>query len=271
MRQTKTVLTALFVFIIFADAGEARESVPVVATRPTIAVMVSDDHYDADKLLPPLMQQLAKANDWDLLILHGNGTSDFPNIDAIEKADVLVIYIRRLALPKQQLAVVKKFVASGRGLVALRTACHGFESKAEPLPEGCENWPQFDRDVLGGNYHNHGKNELGTDVENVAAQQDSPLLKGVRPSSWHSVGSLYWTDPVKDDATVYQVGSSPEKKDIPLTWTRMHGKTRVAFTALGHQKDFETEAFRNLLRNLVQWAASSSVPVVSPASPAPTP
>ncbi|MDR2114749.1 MAG: ThuA domain-containing protein [Planctomycetaceae bacterium] len=223
--------------------------------KPLVAVMVSDDHYDADKLLPPLMQRLGKENGWDVVILHGQGTANFPNIEVLDKADVLVVYVRRLALPKEQLAKVKKFVNSGRGVVGLRTACHAFKSNAKVLPKDCENWAEFDHDVLGGNYHDHGKNEIGSDIENVTAQSDSPILKDVVPARWHSVGSLYFTDPVKDDATIYQTASSSQQKNVPLTWTRMYGKTRIAFTALGHQKDFEVEAFQNLVRNLVHWAA----------------
>ncbi|MDR2754765.1 MAG: ThuA domain-containing protein [Planctomycetaceae bacterium] len=223
--------------------------------KPLVAVMVSDDHYDADKLLPPLMQRLGKENGWDIVILHGHGTANFSNIDVLDNADVLVVYVRRLALPKEQLEKVKKFVNSGRGLVGLRTACHAFESKAKVLPEHCENWAEFDHEVLGGNYHDHGKNELGSDIENVTTQTDSPILKDVVPARWHSIGSLYFTDPVKDDTIIYQTASSSQQKNLPLTWTRMYGKTRIAFTALGHQKDFKTEAFQNLVRNLVLWAA----------------
>ncbi|MDR1963982.1 MAG: ThuA domain-containing protein [Planctomycetaceae bacterium] len=225
------------------------------AEKPLVAVMVSDDHYDADKLLPPLMQRLGKENGWEVVILHGHGTANFPNIEILDKTDVLVVFVRRLALPKEQLAVVKKFVESGRGLVGLRTACHAFESNAKTLPEHVENWAEFDHDVLGGNYHGHGKDDLGSDIENATTQSDSAILKEVTPDRWHSTGSLYFTNPVKNDATIYQVASSPQQKNVPLTWTRLHGQTRIAFTALGHQKDFEVKAFQNLVRNLVHWAA----------------
>ncbi|MDR3199671.1 MAG: ThuA domain-containing protein, partial [Planctomycetaceae bacterium] len=198
---------------------------------------------------------LGKENGWEVVILHGQGTANFPNIDVLDKADVLVVFVRRLALPKEQLAKIKNFVNSGRGLVGLRTACHAFKSNAKVLPEHCENWAEFDHDVLGGNYHDHGDNALGSEIENVTAQSGSPILKDVVPVRWHSVGSLYFMDPVKDDATIYQTASSSQQKNVPLTWTRMYGKTRVAFTALGHQKDFEAEAFQNLVRNLVHWAA----------------
>ncbi len=223
--------------------------------RPLVAVMVSDDHYDADKLLPPMIEKIATKNGWNVAVLHGRGGSNFPGLaEVLGKADTLVVYVRRLTLPKDQLAALKRYVESGRGLVGLRTACHGFTLRNKKAPDGCENWEEFDRDVFGGNYHDHGRNDLGSDIRNVESQTGSTILKDVKPDSWHSIGSLYWTDPIKEDAILYQTGSSAEGKDIPVTWTRLHGKTRVAFTALGHQKDFETEIFENLVRNLVAWS-----------------
>lgn len=245
-------ITVLSVFY-FAAFLSASEKPPL-----NVAVMVSDDHYDADKLLPPLMQKLGKENHWNVKILHGHGQAEFSNINVLDDTDVLVIYVRRLALPQDQLEKVKRYVASGRGVVGLRTASHAFESKNKTLPENAKNWPEFDKEILGGNYHNHGKNELGSDIKNVAEQVDSLILKDVSPETWHSAGSLYFTDPIADDATLYQVGSTSQQQNVPVTWTRMYGKTRVAYTALGHQKDFDVPAFQTLLRNLVHWTGGET-------------
>ncbi len=251
----KTMKTFGFAsFLLFFVVGNLFVGDLFAAEKPLVAVMVSDDHYHADTLLPPLVEKLAQENHWNIVVLHGKGTSNFPDIDVLEKADTLVVFVRRLTLPKDQLATLKKYVESGRGLVALRTACHGFTLRNKPAPDGCENWSEFDADVLGGNYHDHGKDPLGSDIQNVESKLDSPILKDVKPDRWHSIGSLYWTAPIKDDTTLYQTGSSPEGKDVPVTWTRLHGKTRVAFTALGHPKDYEVEAFQKLLRNLIAWS-----------------
>ena len=223
------------------------------AKKPLVAVMVSDDHYDADKLLPKLMERLGEENGWDIAIVHGHGTPNFRNTEAIDNADVLVIFIRRLAPPKEQLNRVRKFVASGRGLVAIRTTSHGFYPGTRDIAEGHDAWTVFDREVLGSAYSGHGPNEGGSTIENVAALSNSPILKDVLPNTWHSESSLYFFVPVKDDVTIYQTGSIKDK-EMPLTWTRLHDKTRVAYTSLGHQKDFEVPTFQILLRNMVNWA-----------------
>lgn len=222
--------------------------------RKKIAIMISDDHYQADQWFPALAEIWEDSPGYYCTIMHGEGTSNIRSIDELDHADVLILYVRRLALPKDQLDKVRKYIKSGRGLIGMRTACHAFHDKGKILP-GHENWTEFDADVLGGNYHNHGKNKLGSDICNVPDLQDSPILKGVEPVKWHSIGSLYFTDPVKKDATVYQLGSSPEAKDVPVTWTRMDGKTRIAFTALGHPEDLKEPAFLKLMINLIEWAA----------------
>jgi type 1 glutamine amidotransferase len=119
----------------------------------------------------------------------------------------------------------------------------------------CSSDLEFDKEVLGGNYDNHGLGEIGSEVWNVKELERSPIMQGVTPSVWHSDGSVYYTGPVAADATIYQYAASSEKGRMPLTWTRMYGKTRVAYTALGHKTDFETPAYKALMRNLVQWAA----------------
>lgn len=50
------------------------------------------------------------------------------------------------------------------------------------------------------------------------------------------------------------VGASGEPE--PVSWVRKHGESRVFYTSLGHQKDFEDPAFTRLLYNAIRWAVS---------------
>ena len=227
--------------------------------RPHVAFLVSDDHYHAEKTLPVFAEEFAAERGFYTTIMHGEGTNSFGHTAELSTVDVLVVFVRRLAPPKEQLDRIREYVASGRGgVIGMRTASHAFDSKGD-IPKGHDNWVEFDRDVLGGSYHNHGRNDIGTDVapaQNASGVAvDSPVLKGVEPQRWHSAGSLYWTAPIKEDATLLQTGSSEEGQNEPLTWLRQHGQTRVAYTGLGYQDDFEVEAFRKLLANLICWAS----------------
>ena len=226
--------------------------------RPQITLLVSDDHYDADKTLPVFAQMLRQRFGCHCTVLHGQGTSDIPATGELESADCLVLYIRRLALPKEQLDRVRQYLASGKPLVGLRTASHAFDVRGK-AKEGLAEWPEFDAQVLGGNYHGHGRNELGTDVAIVADQAGHPMLKGVQPATWHSTGSLYYASPVAPDATVLMTGSLEDRTE-PVTWTRTYQGGRVVYSSLGHPDDFQEPPFRKLLINALFWAMDRPVP-----------
>ena len=218
-----------------------------------------EDIYLAHQNMPALINELGKKYHWDVVILTSQRFAEFPSMDVLDRTDVLVIFVRRIGLPQAQMQRLKKYVKeSGKGLVVLRTGSHGFAPRS--LPEGCEDWQEFDREVLGGNYSGHGHNDIGSEVWNVREQEQSPVLIDVRPSVWRSAGSVYYTSPLAEDATIYQYAASSERDRMPLTWTRMYGKTRVAYTALGHKEDFEVPAFKALTRNLIRWAAETDSP-----------
>jgi nicotinamidase-related amidase/type 1 glutamine amidotransferase len=235
-----------------------------VDTRPHVAFIVSDDHYGADETLPQFAQVLRERYGVHCTVLHGQHEHDIPQMVELEQADAVVVYVRRLGLPVEQLQALQNYVKRGGGLVALRTASHGFTMKYNAPadfkpPEGRAEWREFDAAILGGNYHNHAPNELGTDVRTLADAAGHPVLRGIDPAPWHSTGSLYFTKPVAEDATVLMRGSVPDE-DEPLTWVREGLPGRVLYSALGHPDDFEVPQFERLLVNAVFWAMDKDVP-----------
>ena len=228
--------------------------------RPHVAIIVSDDHYDADRTLPLFADELRGRYDCYCTVIHGEGTGHFPAFEELKATDVAVLFVRRLALPKQQVDLLREYLDAGRPLVALRTASHAFDVRGES-PAGFDQWPEFDAEVLGGNYHGHEADELGTDVAIVPDRSDHPLLSGVKPARWHSTGSLYRTSPIAADATLLMTGSISGKSE-PLTWTRQYKRARVFYTSLGHPDDFKQPAFRRLLANAIFWAMEKPTPKV---------
>jgi type 1 glutamine amidotransferase len=152
----------------------------------------------------------------------------------------------------------RAFLNRGGPLVALRTASHAFAVRGD-VPEGHDQWVNFDPVVLGGNYHNHGPNAAGSDIANVESAADHPVLQGVQPARWHSVGSLYYTSPIAADATLLMNGSLDDQTE-PVTWIRKYGDASVFYTALGHPDDFQQAQFRRLLTNAIFWALGRAVP-----------
>jgi len=226
--------------------------------RKHVVFFVSDDHYDADKTLPRFAQQLRETFDVHCTVLHGEGRHELPLVETLHDADALIVFVRRLGLPEEQLRALQKYVNGGHPTIGMRTASHAFTMNfRDPpgfrVPEGRAEWREFDAEVLGGNYNNHAPNDLGTDVAIVEEAGNHPILKGVTPTTWHSTGSLYYVAPVKSDAEILMTGSIPERTE-PLLWIRTHKGGKVVYIGLGHPDDFEKPQFRRLLTNTIFWA-----------------
>jgi type 1 glutamine amidotransferase len=171
---------------------------------------------------------------------------DLPGLEALDDCDVALFFTRRMLIDGERLEQVKKYCLSGRPIVAVRTASHGFQ-----------NWLEFDKLILGGNYHNHYPDGPETTATVVAAAAH-PVLEGV-PTTLKSPGSLYKTSPLADDCTLLMTGTRPGQEPEPLAWTRTYKGARIFYTSLGHPKDFETAGFRRLITNALFWAAKRKV------------
>lgn len=233
-------------------------------TRPHVTFIVSDDHYGADETLPRFAQDLRERYGLYCTVLHGQGEADIPGMAELRTTDVAIVYVRRLGLPETQMAELQNYVNGGGPIIGLRTASHAFKMnyKDPPdfkVPDGRAEWPEFDAEVLGGNYHNHAPNELGTDVRIVPEMTSHPVLANLSPEPWHSTGSLYYTSPVAEDATVLMTGSIPGQTE-PLTWVREYKGSRVFYSGLGHPGDFEQPEFFKMLTNAIFWAMDMPVP-----------
>ncbi len=218
--------------------------------RPHVAMIISEDEYGADKTLPAFAKMLSEHYGCYCTVAQDSGQAGIRGLDELEKADVAVLFVRRRALPKEQLQKIRRYLDAGGALVALRTASHAFDIKAKS-PDGCDQWPEFDREVLGGNYHDHAQ---GTSEIAMAADAiGHPVLAGLEPAKWTSGGTLYFTSPIDKRATVLLTASAQGKTE-PAAWTRQYKNGRVFYTSLGHKDDFAMPQFQRLLVNAIFWA-----------------
>lgn len=201
--------------------------------------------YDSDASLSAFQEYLESRYPIRCTRAFRKTDTDLPGLENLEKCDVAVFFTRRLKISGEQLDRVKKYCASGKPIVAIRTASHGFQ-----------NWLEMDKEVLGGNYGNHYGKE-STKVTPAAGAVADPLLKGV--GSFESAGSLYRNSGLAKDNHILLTGAIPGHEE-PVAWTRMHNGGRVFYTSLGHQNDFKNPQFRTLLVNALYWAVQQSQP-----------
>ena len=141
--------------------------------------------------------------------------------------------------------MVKDYIASGRPVIGIRTASHAFQ-----------NFPEFDREVLGGSYSGHLGDEKGIQVIVNNRTARHPVLSGVY--EWTRSGKLYLNKELGKGVTLLLTGKSP-KETHPLAWVRTIGDQRVFYTSMGLPEDFSNDAFNKLLSNAVEWTTGDTL------------
>ncbi len=255
MRNTILPIALLGIALTdFSSTYAAGDSCSQQEKRPHVAMIISEDEYSADKTLPAFAKMLSEHYGCYCTIAEGSGPAGIRGLDELEKADVAVLFVRRKALPKEQLQKIRRYLDAGRPLVALRTASHAFDIKG-PSPEGHDQWPEFDHEVLGGNYHDHDRGT--SEIAQTADAVEHPILAGIEPTKWTSSGTLYFTSPIDKQATVLLTATAHGKTE-PAAWTRQYKNSRIFYTSLGHKDDFAMPKFQRLLVNAIFWAMNKT-------------
>jgi type 1 glutamine amidotransferase len=218
------------------------------AAKPTVVLISGEFEYESAKTLPAFKKFLETNHPFNSIYLEREKGESIPGLEALEKADLVILFVRRMTLPDEQLARFKKYLDSGKPLIGLRTASHAFE-----------NWKEFDRDVLGGNYHNHHGNELVATIKTVPEAAQHPILKGVE-KEFVAGGSLYRNVPLPASSTVLLMGSVTNFPPEPVAWTHGYKGARIFYTSLGHPKDFENASFQRMLVNAMFWTLDRPMP-----------
>lgn len=212
-----------------------------------LALVSGADEYKSNEVMPILQKRLEDKYPIECVrFFFTEKDTDFSKLDKLKDCDAAVFFTRRLPVDGDQLKAVKAYCDSGKPVIGLRTASHGFQT-----------WLEMDSVVYGGNYKNHYKAGDKWELKTTPEGDKHPIMKGVKV--WASEASLYRNTGAAKDITVLMTGGGKEGAE-PVTWTREREvgekkvKQRVFYTSLGHQKDFEEENFLKLLVNGIAWA-----------------
>ena len=179
--------------------------------------------------------------------------------EALDEAAVLLVSMRRTALAAPVMERLRRAVARGAAVVGIRTGSHAFAPR-DSVPPDAVAWPEWDREILGGNYQGHHGADARVTVAAPAVAH--PILQGLPAAPFASGGSLYRNTPLAEGTTVLLTAAADGiAQPEPVAWTFLTPSGgRVFCTSLGHPDDFAAAPFRQLLRNALQWAAGGSVP-----------
>ena len=222
---------------------------------PQAVVMIGEGEYETDRTLPEFVARYLEPIGIRTTIIHADGVNRnlFPGLDVLKKADLLILSVRRRALPQKDLALIRDYLKAGRPLIGIRTANHAFHTHNQK-PDGHAEWQEFDRDVVGGNYRGHHGVGPATKLSVSKKGRNHPILRQVSVNSMLGNGSLYQVSPLAGTATPLLIGTILGEKPEPVAWTHHFKGGRIFYTSLGHAQDFENESFRRLLTNAVRWA-----------------
>lgn len=225
---------------------------------PHIVFLLGEKEYKTLESVPKFYEEDLKTKGYTATFITASHEDDVRDefdglAEALEKADLCFVSVRRRAPAVDDMEALKRFVASGKPIVAIRTSSHAFHLRGKPAPEGRALWEEFDPEILGGSYHGHYGDEIAT-VSVVKGAKDHPILAGVGklPDS----DKLYQAKPLKESTTLLLEASIEGKDPEPVAWTNRAGdkEARIFYTSLGQVSDFADPGFRQFLVNAVAWA-----------------
>jgi hypothetical protein len=233
-----------FLFSLLALASFVLGPAMAAAENPgakllRVCLVSGAESYKSDQAFAGLAEYLEHEHGMkcEVLSFSPDGTS-LPGIERLLEADTAVFHVRRKTLNPEHLAILKKFFASGKGFVALRSTSHGWE-----------NWKDFDREVLGMKYGSAAGNNAGNAEKLYFTPH--PVWKGAE--GLDSKKDLYRLSDPAPDITVILEGETKNGR-VPVAWTRPHHHARLVYIALFYELD--QPPFRRAIANAISWVTA---------------
>jgi type 1 glutamine amidotransferase len=232
--------------------GEPAQTPGKPGAKLKVCLISGSFEYKSDDSLAAFKKYLEANYPVDCTLVAAKDEKDtaLAGIENLKACDVAVFFTRRLRIEGESLEAVKAYVKSGKPIIGIRTASHGFQ-----------NWLEMDKEVFGGDYKSHYGKDVACEVKPAEKAKGHPVLKGV--AAFKSNGSLYKNPAVASDITVLLTGTIPDGSE-PVAWVREKDGRRVFYTSLGHPDDFKIANFTMLLVNALAWTTKTELKFVYP-------
>lgn len=304
MTQTSIFLTlTLFLGLAVVSVRDTVADDPWVVYEGTegpgygkhIVFVTGDDEYRSEEAMPQMAKILATRHGFKCTVLFAidpkDGTikpdyqTNIPGTEALNDADLMVLFLRFRDLPDAQMKPIVDFANSGKPMIGLRTATHSFNFKNAEGTYARYHWRSnnpkggFGQAILGDtwiSHHGHHGKESTRGVINED-HANHPIVRGCEdvwgPTDVYGIVHLKPNDEILLWGQVLE-GMKPTDKPLegakndpmmPLAWTRMYkGETgkisRVFNTTLGAATDLVSEGTRRLVANACFWGLGMDVP-----------
>lgn len=217
---------------------------PSVAGPLRVCLVSGAETYHSGEAFARLAAYLESAHGMkcEVLTFSADGT-ELRGIERLAAADTAVFHVRRKTLKPEHLAVLKTFFASGKGFIALRSTSHAWE-----------NWPDFDREVLGAKYGGPEGNNFG----NADQLHLKPHPIWEEAETIDTKKDLYRMTEFATDIEVILEGETKHGR-VPVAWTRPHRQSRLVYLALFYEID--QPPFQRAVANALRWVTAPAATI----------
>jgi hypothetical protein len=296
MKLVTLLTTLLSIAVAASAAGVVYEGKDGPGKGKHIVLLSGDEEYRSEEVVTHLGRILAVHHGFKCTVLYSinpeskeidpTTKNNIPGIEALDTADMCVMFLRFRELPDEQMKHFVDFVNSGKPIMGLRTSTHAFayskdsKSAYAKFHWKSESWPGgFGRQVLGETWvahHGWHAHEATLGVVEQSAK-DHPILRGVKQVFGPT--DVYTAAPPSDCTILMRgqvlTGMNPTDPPVvgkqkptdkyeknnpmqPIVWLRNYtgecGKTsKIITTTMGCAKDLQSGGFRRLLVNACYW------------------
>ncbi len=278
-------LLAFLILIASCTEKKSKKLTPAdtkVDTPLHIVFVSGDEEYRSEESMPMLARLTKRELNAKVTvcyaldstgIINPNNTDHISNLEALETADLMVIFTRYRTLPKNERDYIVNYAESGKPIVGFRTATHAFKYKDPSLEYWNNEWPTkvFGQQWI--THHGHFDDGKFPVTQIASLKSEHPILRGFNPFKAYSW--LYHVDGGSwklfgDSKPILQGHSLKSKHEMegrldefpltnPVAWTKSYTgssgkKAKVFFTTLGHPYDFKLPVVRRIALNGIFWA-----------------
>ncbi|MGE4618378.1 MAG: ThuA domain-containing protein [Planctomycetota bacterium] len=263
-----------------------------------IVFVTGDEEYRSEQGMPQIAKILAEHHNFHCTVLFSidpeSGeinpqiNDNIPGLEALDDADLLVLFTRFRNLPDEQMEHIVRFIEAGKPVIGLRTSTHAFDI---PGDRKYHRWSWrngqwnggFGRQIMGETWVDHHGGHGWQSSSGIVAEGASkhPIMAGIKDADVWDPSDVYTVrlplpescnvlllgkvlsgmDPADGPCDVEQRDDKPYDKNnpmMPAAWTNVRiskdGKSqRIFSTTFGASRSFLREGSRRMMVNACYW------------------
>ena len=233
-----------------------------------VVLISGDEEYRSEEALPQLAKILAKHHGFTCTVLFAIGHDgaiepdrgdNIPGLEALRKADLMIIATRFRDLPDDQMKEIVDYVESGRPIIGMRTATHAFNLKKHQkyarYSHDSKEWDGgFGRQVLGETWISHHGHHGHESTRGIIApgETDHPIVRGIKDGDIWGPTDVYGVRlPLPGDSKPLVLGQVVE--NMTPTGKPVEGKKNDPMMPVAWVKTFTGESGRPPESSRPRW------------------